>query len=53
MTCLAFPESGPYVVDGALVPVEIDVARNVGRYEEPNLWMRHPASSTLGASRRR
>jgi GNAT superfamily N-acetyltransferase len=39
---LAFPESGSYVVDGALVPVEIDLERDRGSYREPNVWMRHP-----------
>jgi GNAT superfamily N-acetyltransferase len=38
---LAFPESGSYVVEGALVPVEIDRERNRGSYREPNVWMRH------------
>jgi GNAT superfamily N-acetyltransferase len=38
---LQFPESGSYVVDGALVPVEIDVERDRGLYREPNVWMRH------------
>jgi GNAT superfamily N-acetyltransferase len=40
---LEFPESGSYVVDGALVPVEIDRERDRGVYREPNVWMRHPA----------
>lgn len=39
---MGFPESGQYVVEGALVPVEIDRERDVGRYVEPNLWMKHP-----------
>jgi GNAT superfamily N-acetyltransferase len=39
---LAFPESGSYVVDGALVPVEIDREHDRGSYREPNVWMRHP-----------
>lgn len=39
---LAFPESGSYVVEGALVPVEIDVDADRGVYSEPNVWMRHP-----------
>jgi GNAT superfamily N-acetyltransferase len=38
---LAFPESGYYVVEGALVPVEIDRKRDRGSYREPNVWMRH------------
>ena len=39
---LAFPESGSYVVQGALVPVEIDRERDEGIYVEPNVWMVHP-----------
>jgi len=41
---LPFPESGSYVVEGALVPVEIDREADRGRYREPNVWMRHPAA---------
>ena len=41
---LTFPESGSYVVPGALVPVEIDRERDEGLYIEPNVWMRHAAS---------
>jgi GNAT superfamily N-acetyltransferase len=41
-TGLRFPESGPYVVPGAFQPVKIDVRRDSGRYEEANVWMRHP-----------
>jgi GNAT superfamily N-acetyltransferase len=40
-TQLAFPESGSYVVPGALVPVEIDRERDEGLYVEPNVWMVH------------
>jgi len=39
---LVFPESGSYVVEGALVPIEIDRERDLGSYREPNVWMRHP-----------
>ena len=38
---LEFPESGSYVVPGALVPVEIDREKDRGIYREPNVWMRH------------
>jgi GNAT superfamily N-acetyltransferase len=38
---MAFPETGDYIVDGALVPVAIDRERDEGRYVEPNVWMRH------------
>jgi GNAT superfamily N-acetyltransferase len=41
-TEMAFPESGTYVVPGALAPVEIDRERDEGLYEEPNVWMVHP-----------
>jgi hypothetical protein len=43
-TGMAFPESGPYVVPGALQPVRIDRERDEGRYEDPNVWMRHPVT---------
>jgi hypothetical protein len=39
---MAFPETGAYVVPGALVPVEIDRERDQGLYVEPNVWMVHP-----------
>jgi GNAT superfamily N-acetyltransferase len=41
-TEMAFPDSGEYVVEGALVPVAIDREGDIGRYVEPNVWMRHP-----------
>ena len=41
-TGLRFPESGTYVVPGAFQPVTVDLRRDVGRYEEANVWMRHP-----------
>ena len=40
-TGLAFPETGQYVVAGALVPISIDVENDRGLYVEPNVWMRH------------
>jgi GNAT superfamily N-acetyltransferase len=39
---MAFPETGAYVVPGALVPVEIDRECDEGLYVEPNVWMVHP-----------
>ena len=39
---MAFPDTGSYVVPGALVPVEIDRERDEGLYLEPNVWMVHP-----------
>jgi len=41
-TGMRFPESGTYIVPGALVPVEIDRDANRGTYIEPNVWMCHP-----------
>jgi GNAT superfamily N-acetyltransferase len=41
-TGMTFPESGQYIVPGALQPVEIDRERDIGRYEDPGIWMRHP-----------
>jgi GNAT superfamily N-acetyltransferase len=38
---MAFPQTGRYVVPGALDLVEIDAERDHGRYAETNLWMRH------------
>jgi GNAT superfamily N-acetyltransferase len=40
-TDMRFPDSGPYVVPGALQPVTIDREADQGRYEDPNVWMRH------------
>ena len=52
-TGLRFPESGTYVVAGAFQPVKIDVRRNSGRYEEANVWMKHPMHAPPPASLRR
>ena len=38
-TGMSFPEDGDYVVPGGLVPVCFE--DGVGRYVEPNVWMRH------------
>jgi hypothetical protein len=40
-TGMAFPETGTYIVPEALAPVEIDCEEDLGRYWEPNVWMRH------------
>lgn len=40
-TNMRFPESGLYVVPGALEPVLIDREKDYGRYVEPNVWMLH------------
>jgi GNAT superfamily N-acetyltransferase len=38
---MAFPESGTYVVPGALEPITIDVEADLGTYLETNLWVQH------------
>ncbi len=38
-----FPESGAYEIDGALTPVMIDVEKDRGAYEEPNVWFAYAA----------
>ena len=40
-TDMRFPDSGDYVVPGALQPVRIDRDLDEGRYEDPNVWMKH------------
>jgi GNAT superfamily N-acetyltransferase len=40
-----FERSGSYEVPGALVPVEIDLERQSGRYEEPNVWVAYTVGS--------
>ncbi|MGZ8692665.1 MAG: GNAT family N-acetyltransferase [Gaiellaceae bacterium] len=40
-TKMVFPDSGSYIVPGALVPVDVDRERDEGVYVEPNVWMHH------------
>ena len=40
-TGLPFPDSGPYVFPQGLAPLEIDRDEDIGRYWEPNVWVRH------------
>ncbi len=49
-TGMRFPESGEYVVPGALQPSTINREQDVGRYEDPNVWMRHwiAGADTIG-----
>jgi hypothetical protein len=42
-TEMRFPESGTYIVPGALTTVEIE--NDFGRYVEPNVWMLHKVMS--------
>jgi hypothetical protein len=50
-TGMRFPDSGRYVVPGALVPVTIDRRRDRGRYVEPNVWMLHPVGRARSGRR--
>ena len=43
-TGLKFPQSGRYVISGALNPIEMDVEKDEGIYVEPNVWMVHDVS---------
>lgn len=45
---MRFPESGTYVVPGALEPVTIDVEADRGLYVEPNVWMLHEIEAETG-----
>lgn len=48
-TGMTFPGSGSFVVPEGLVPVEIDIGRDEGRYVEPGFWMRHRCPPADGA----
>jgi len=43
---LAMPASGSYVVDEALVPVEVDREADTATYVEPNVWVRHEVGAS-------
>ena len=38
-----FAESGQYTIEGALVPMSIELESGVGRYVEPNVWFAYAA----------
>jgi hypothetical protein len=40
-TGMMFPQSGQYVIPGALNPIEINIEKDEGMYVEPNVWMVH------------
>lgn len=40
-TDMKFPQSGEYVIPGALNPIEINVEKDNGIYIEPNVWIVH------------
>jgi GNAT superfamily N-acetyltransferase len=43
-TSLRMPESGAYVIAGALAPLIVDRENDCAQYVEPNVWMRHEIS---------
>jgi hypothetical protein len=40
-TGMKFPQSGRYVIPGALNPMAMNVGEDEGVYVEPNVWMVH------------
>ena len=40
-TEMRFPQSGKYIIPGALRPVDFDIEADRGVYVEPNVWMHH------------
>ena len=40
-TGMKFPQSGQYVIPGALNPMEMNIEKDEGIYIEPNVWMVH------------
>jgi hypothetical protein len=41
-TGLRFPQSGEYVIPGALNPMKMNLEKDEGIYVEPNVWLVHP-----------
>lgn len=48
-TGMIFPDTGPYVVPGAVNLVHVDREADVGIYEEDNLWMQHLGPDAVGS----
>ena len=40
-TQMKFPQSGNYIIPGALNPIQINFEKDEGVYIEPNVWMAH------------
>lgn len=40
-TGMKFPQSGQYIIPGALSPIEVNVETDEGVYVEPNVWIVH------------
>lgn len=40
-TGMIFPETGRYIIDGALSPLEIDISKDIGNLVEDNIWIKY------------
>ncbi|HVF26391.1 MAG TPA: hypothetical protein VNA23_10905 [Anaerolineales bacterium] len=40
-TRLRFPQSGDYIIPGALIPIQMNIEKDEGIYVEPNVWVSH------------
>lgn len=38
---MRFPESGAYVIKGALQPIQMNIEHDTGVYDDPNVWMEY------------
>ena len=38
---IKIPESGKYIIEGALNPVEIDYKKDIGTYTDPCIWVKY------------
>jgi hypothetical protein len=43
-TGMKFPQTGRYIIPGALNPIEIDKQKEEGLYIEPNVWIQHSSA---------
>lgn len=46
-TGLSFQNSGLYIIEKALSPVNIDLEEDLGEYIEPNVWVIHSTQATV------
>ena len=40
-TNLKIPESGKYIIEGALNPLEVNYERDIGTYYDPCIWVKY------------
>jgi hypothetical protein len=43
-TSMKFPQSGRYIIPGALEPIELNIEKDRCIYIEPNVWMQHSSA---------